>query len=139
MKRLLAIFLAIPFFAMLRLRVGRCSLPQLALTILGTHEGEEDVFEATFCHILQPRRRCEPAGRDQRGVSARFVQRKDAALAGLTYTVEFSADVTTWSASVTAPTVLADDGTYQIMGVPYPPLVNGAQARFSRVRVTLAP
>ena len=73
------------------------------------------------------------------GFSALFIQRKDAALAGLTYTVEFSADVTTWSASITAPTVLADDGTYQIMAVPYPPLVNGAQARFSRVRVTLAP
>ena len=85
-----------------------------------------------------PRVWVEPTGNGT-GFSALFVQRKDAALAGLTYTVEFSADVTTWSASVTAPTVLADDGTYQIMGVPYPPLVNGAQARFSRVRVTLAP
>ena len=80
----------------------------------------------------------EPTGNGT-GFSALFVQRKDAALAGLIYTVEFSADVTTWSASATAPTVLADDGTYQIMAVPYPPLVNGAQARFSRVRVTLAP
>ena len=32
-----------------------------------------------------------------------------------------------------------DGGTYQIMSVPNPPLVNGTQARFSRVRVTLAP
>ena len=85
-----------------------------------------------------PRVWMEPTGNGT-GFSALFIQRKDAALAGLTYTVEFSADVTTWSASATAPTVLADDGTYQIMGVPYPPLVNGAQARFSRVRVTLAP
>ena len=68
-----------------------------------------------------------------------FVRRKDALTAGLTYTPHFSADLLTWQPSYEEPTVLADDGTYQIVSVPYPVLVDGNKPRFSRLGVTLAP
>jgi hypothetical protein len=72
-------------------------------------------------------------------VRALYVRRNDYVLAGLTYVVEFSANLTSWSASVTTPTVLADDGTDQIMSVPYPPFVGGEETRFFRVMVSIAP
>ena len=68
-----------------------------------------------------------------------FVRRKDYAAAGLTYTVQFSADLATWKTSAAVPTVLADDGTCQIVSVPYPPFVNGRKARFFRVGVSITP
>ena len=70
---------------------------------------------------------------------ALFVRRKDYAAAGLTYTPQFSADMLTWANSAAVPAVLADDGTYQIGSVPYPPFVGGKKARFFRISVTLAP
>jgi hypothetical protein len=51
---------------------------------------------------------------------ALFVRRKDFAAAGITYTVEFTSDLAHWQASTDTPVVLADDGTYQIVSVPYP-------------------
>ena len=60
--------------------------------------------------------------------------------AGLTYAVEFSpAALASWTTSATMPTVLADDGTYQIVSVPYPATVGGQETRYFRVRTTLAP
>ena len=70
---------------------------------------------------------------------ALFVRRKDYIAAGLTYTPQFSANVTTWQDNVLAPTVLADDGTYQIVSVPYPPFIGGKKARFFRISITVAP
>ena len=70
---------------------------------------------------------------------ALFVRRANYATVGLTYTVEFSADLTTWAASSTTPTALATDGTLQIVSVPYVLFVGGKKARFFRVRVMLAP
>ena len=75
-------------------------------------------------------------GVDFRGL---FVRRKDAASAGLTYTPQFSADMTTWQSSVATPTVLADDGTNQIVSVPYPVFIAGKKARFFRINVTINP
>ncbi|MBX7209167.1 MAG: M36 family metallopeptidase [Verrucomicrobiaceae bacterium] len=72
-------------------------------------------------------------------VRAVFVRRKDAAPLGLGYTVQFSADLGTWQSSTATPTVLADDGTYQIVSVPYPFFVGKKKARFFRVVVSLAP
>jgi len=77
-----------------------------------------------------------PSGVDLRTL---FVRRKDYAAAGLTYTVQFSADLATWKTSAAVPTVLADDGTCQIVSVPYPPFVNGRKARFFRVGVSITP
>jgi hypothetical protein len=70
---------------------------------------------------------------------ALFVRRKDYALAGLTYTVKFSADMSTWQSSTVTPTVLADDGTFQIVSVPYLTFVAGRKAKFFVVDVTLNP
>ena len=70
---------------------------------------------------------------------ALFVRRVDFAAAGLTYTVQFSADLNSWTSSAAAPTVLADDGTFQIVSVPYLPFVHGKKARFFRVQVSIAP
>jgi hypothetical protein len=70
---------------------------------------------------------------------ALFVRRADYASAGLTYVVQFSADLNSWTASAVAPTVLADDGTLQIVSVPYVPFVQGKKARFFRVQVSIAP
>ena len=70
---------------------------------------------------------------------ALFVRRTDFAALGLTYVVEFSATLGTWQASTATPTVLADDGTMQIVSMPYPIAVGGKKARYFRVRVTSAP
>lgn len=67
---------------------------------------------------------------------AAFCRRKDQSTAGLTYTVQFSPDLSTWQSSVVNPTIIADDGTYQVVTVRYPFFVNGKKARFFRVSVT---
>ena len=61
---------------------------------------------------------------------AAFSRRKDYSSHGLSYTVEFSADLNTWKASSVAPTILADDGMVQVVSVPYPVFVNGKKATF---------
>ena len=66
-------------------------------------------------------------------IRALFIRRKDYAAAGLTYTPRFSADLTTWEDNATVPTVLADDGTHQIVSVPFP--AGLAAGGFFRVRV----
>ncbi len=70
---------------------------------------------------------------------ALFVRRKDYMAAGLTYTPQFSATMSVWANSATVPTVLADDGTNQIVSVPYPFFVAGKKARFFRISLTIAP
>ena len=69
-----------------------------------------------------------------------YVRRKDYVNAGLTYTVEFSpANLAPWTESAAVPAVLADNGTYQVVSVPFPPFIGGKKARFFRVRTTLSP
>ncbi len=53
-------------------------------------------------------------------IRALFVRRKDFAVAGLTYTVQFSNSLSGWQDCTDTPTVLADDGMNQIVSVPYP-------------------
>jgi hypothetical protein len=67
---------------------------------------------------------------------ALFVRRADFTSAGLTYTPQFSADMVTWQNSTATPVVLADDGTNQIVSVPYPVFIAGKKARFFRINVT---
>jgi hypothetical protein len=64
-----------------------------------------------------------------------FSRRRDFAAFGLSYTVEFSGDLVTWRASTATPSVLADDGQFQVVSVPYPFFVNGRKATFFRVKV----
>jgi len=53
-------------------------------------------------------------------IRALFVRRTDYLSAGLTYTVQFSPGLSSWQDSTDTPVVLADDGTNQIVSVPYP-------------------
>jgi hypothetical protein len=77
------------------------------------------------------------ASRSQSGFSFRavFSRRRDFAVFGLRYAVEFSGDLVTWRASTATPSVLADDGEFQVVSVPYPFFVNGRKATFFRVKV----
>ena len=71
-------------------------------------------------------------------IRALFVRRSDYVAAGLTYAVRFSADLSTWSPSAVVPVILADDGTNQIVSVPFPALIVGGETRFFRVNVSRA-
>jgi hypothetical protein len=64
-----------------------------------------------------------------------FARRVDYLAAHLAYTVEFSADLSTWKASTSKPTVLAADSQVQAVSVPYPFFVDGKKAKFFRVKV----
>ena len=65
-----------------------------------------------------------------------FGRRKNYLAAGVTYTVQFSVDLTTWQDNAITPTVIADDGEIEAVTVPYPFFINGQKARFFRVTVT---
>jgi hypothetical protein len=67
---------------------------------------------------------------------AMFARRDDTAWAGLTYTVEFTADLRNWVATTAIPTVVADDGEIQAVSVPYLDVINGQPVRFFRVKVS---
>jgi hypothetical protein len=68
-----------------------------------------------------------------------FVRRKDAASTGLTYTPQFSGDLTHWENSSVAPTVVADGGEVEAVSVKYPFFAAGRKARYFRVAVTANP
>jgi autotransporter-associated beta strand protein len=73
-----------------------------------------------------------------------FGRRTDYVAAGLSYTAQFSADLSSpWAVSLDEPTVLATDGEIDAVSVPFPGLIvtdKGPQkARFFRVGVSLAP
>lgn len=63
-----------------------------------------------------------------------FARRKDDP--GLTYIPEFSVDLAAWTPSTAVPVVLADDGTYQVVSVPFTRFINGKKARFFHVRAS---
>ena len=64
-----------------------------------------------------------------------YTRRDDYVAAGLTFTVQFSADMMTWVDSTDSPTVVADDGTYQAVTVRYPFfLPDGRKANFFQHR-----
>ena len=83
----------------------------------------------------EPTTLSSPNGSGGTDYFALFCRRKDATTVGLTYTVEFSAGLSTWIASSSTPNVVADDGEIQAVTVQFPPLVNGQPTRFFRIRV----
>jgi hypothetical protein len=90
---------------------------------------------ATLSVTGQPTMRFERSsttGVDNRAV---FTRRADHASLGLTYTIQFSANMTTWSTSTTIPTVLNTQGDYQLVSVRYPLFVGGRPARFFRITI----
>jgi hypothetical protein len=66
-----------------------------------------------------------------------FIRRKDHAAAGLTYTPQFSTDLATWVPTTAVPEVLADDGVWQAVSVPYTRFIAGRRARFVRLVVSM--
>ena len=70
------------------------------------------------------------------GRVAVFARRVNYATEGLTYTVEFSSNLSTWVAGTDAPTPIGSDGEIEAVMVPYPAQVNGQPARFFHVKVT---
>lgn len=68
-----------------------------------------------------------------------FMRRVSHAADGLTYFVEFSADLSGWEIPASSPAVLLPDGSYELASVNYPFfLSDGRKARFFRVRVEFA-
>ena len=73
-----------------------------------------------------------------------FPRRKDYAAVGLTYTPQFSADLSPdWTPSLAIPGTEATNGTIDAMKIPFPATVptpgGPKEARFFRVGVTLGP
>jgi hypothetical protein len=60
-----------------------------------------------------------------------MVRRKDAATVGLAYTVRISTDLTHWTDLATVPSVLADDGIYEIVSYTFPALKPGETGHFT--------
>lgn len=80
-----------------------------------------------------------PVGQDFRFV---FIRIKNAASAGITYTPQFSNDMTegTWENRAELPvTVIATNGDYEAVSVEYPFFTGGKKARFARMAVSTAP
>ncbi len=101
-------------------------------------------YEGTFAGAGSLAGTGQPAIRFERipdGIDFRvlFVRRKDYAAAGLTYLPEFSADLSKWQPGAAVPTVMADDGTHQIVSVPYPASVAGKEIRFFRLAISYGP
>lgn len=94
---------------------------------------------STLASTGQPiARQLTPPGGGAPQWCAIYIRRKDHALVGLTYTLLFSVDLGTWVTSTATPTVLADDGTYQAVCVPYP-VISGRLAKFFKLNVTITP
>jgi hypothetical protein len=79
---------------------------------------------------------------DERAV---FTRLKNHAAAGLTYTVQFSADLEMWTASGVTPTVLTDPssaGDLEVVSVPFSdtvPVLSGGNQRPSKfMRVVIS-
>ena len=69
-----------------------------------------------------------------------FGRRADYVAAGLTYTVQFSANLNSWvdnNDTTNPPVQVATDGTINVLSVPYPS--GSPKPTFSRLKVLLAP
>ncbi len=68
--------------------------------------------------------------------SATFCRRKDFASAGLTYTIQFSADLAVWEDVAGAPVAIAGDDQIEAVSVPFPASVNGGAPKFFRLVIS---
>jgi hypothetical protein len=81
-------------------------------------------------------------GPNNSDIRALFSRRKDMQQpGGIAMQVQFKADLADaqWVDNLVNPTVLADDGTLQIVSVPFPLLPDGRQAKFVRLSGASAP
>ena len=67
---------------------------------------------------------------------AAYVRRKDYLTVGLTYTVRFTADLSTWSDGSTTPTVIASDSEVEVVTVPFPTAIDDGESAFFDVTVS---
>lgn len=69
-----------------------------------------------------------------------FVRRKDAAALNLSYVPQFSRNLSGWSNATTPLTVVADDGTYEVVSVRFPVLIGGlrSSSKFFRMNLSIA-
>ncbi|MDP3850418.1 MAG: cadherin-like beta sandwich domain-containing protein [Luteolibacter sp.] len=77
----------------------------------------------------------EPDGSGGINRFALFARRKNAAAAGLGYSVEFSNDLTLWEATTATPTTVAEDAETEAVTVPFPD-PGDAKAAYFRIRIT---
>lgn len=77
--------------------------------------------------------------KDSGGMHAVYLRRRDAASLGITYSLQFSANLGLWEVGSGVVTVIAQDSTHEAVSVPFPANVAGQPARFFRVTVDLAP
>jgi alpha-tubulin suppressor-like RCC1 family protein len=73
------------------------------------------------------------------GFRAVFIRRKDAAAQGIVYTPNFSVDLSGWNTSAQTPIVLAEDATYEAVGITFPAPPTGTPPRFFSLSVSLSP
>lgn len=68
-----------------------------------------------------------------------FIRRKDAAAARFRYAPQFSNNLTTWSNATTPLTVIADDGSFEVVSVRFPVLIGGRRsaAKFFHLNLTI--
>lgn len=100
------------------------------------------VLGSTILALGKPTVSVESTSATSIGVRARFVRRKTHLADGLTYTVRFAGElgnVNAWRTSTVAPTVVASDGDYEVVEVPYPLFINGRKAGYFKVDVGTAP
>ncbi|MDH4453352.1 MAG: hypothetical protein QE570_09255 [Verrucomicrobiota bacterium] len=79
--------------------------------------------------------RAESPPNHHEGMRAVFRRRKDHAVVGLDYLVEFSSNLIDWIPSTAIPEVIADEGVLEKVGLPFPILPNGQQGRFFRIQL----
>ena len=67
---------------------------------------------------------------------AMFGRRMNYVAEGLTYAVEFTANLSFWETSTATPIAVGNDGEIEAVTIPFPALVNGEPTRYFRVKIT---
>ncbi|MEO6742278.1 MAG: hypothetical protein ABIP20_18700, partial [Chthoniobacteraceae bacterium] len=67
---------------------------------------------------------------------AAFARRKDYLTLGLSYTVQFTVNFSTWTANGVTPTVIASDSEMEIVTVPYPAAIDDGEYAFFNVGIS---
>jgi hypothetical protein len=86
----------------------------------------------------------QPISRLESTVSGRvsrvlFIRRRASFTEELDYTVQFTSDNAIWATSTNTPDVLATDGLWEVVAVPYQSITNGKKTRAFRVVPDLLP
>ena len=112
-------------------------LPNLAEWAFGLEPTLNDATEITLSGAAITKHGIPRLGTDGVTYYAMFGRRKDYVAAGLTYTVQFSADLSAWENSATTPTLIASDSEMDAVTVPFPALLgSGAKPTFFRLRIS---